>query len=331
MSEAHTIQPQSDADLPPLRLSGAAFASWDDRYEYDVESLPSAIEPIEHQLRIDAVVAGYNGDVPEARSLLDSHGPYSDEDSWRDEGKARPFVLRRMEQTCEEQWEREQAIFEQIEREGESWTAPDDAPEYLAHRIEQALRTGAPPVELGEIRENRENWYLRLIPMMNLNSLFTQSSLGSLLGSRTESNRYGHNTHVGVVVVENTTHPQTYADEHDLPHERVLQVREAIEKQGDDPVHPSDFGIELPAPLLVGEYQNGSQYLWLPWSDGLVCSCPYKHSEAFRVMCKHELVTALKIGALEETILPLDKGFNVPARCRRFISPDEMSNQHHTL
>ena len=84
----------------------------------------------------------------------------------------------------------------------------------------------------------------------------------------------------------------------------------------------ADYGIELPAPILVGEYDSGSQYPFIPWGDALTCSCPYKQSAAFRVICKHELLASVVCGDHDSIFIPLTRGIDVPLRTRRLVSPE---------
>lgn len=74
--DTHTIQTQSDV-LPPLTLSSASLPTWDERYSYSVDRMPSAIEPIEHQLRLDARLAGKQLAIPLGKELLESYNSYS--------------------------------------------------------------------------------------------------------------------------------------------------------------------------------------------------------------------------------------------------------------
>lgn len=65
--------------------------------------------------------------------------------------------------------------------------------------------------------------------------------------------------------------------DHGLPDRFVYREPQVNSQTSSDTPTPSDLGIGLPAPLLAGEFHSDSQYVFLPWSDGLICSCPYKH------------------------------------------------------
>lgn len=162
------------------------------------------------------------------------------------------------------------------------------------------------------MRSNRQNWYFTLIPK-NLDTI--QDTIDSV-------SPVGSNTFHGVVIVDTETDSTSYADDHDLNPVDVVQ-----ESALDNHIMPSAYGISLPAPLLVGEFANGSTYAFLPWSDAVVCGCPYKQTNNWVVMCKHELAAANRLGTTEidtldaPYVLPLDDGVRIPQRARRFVSP----------
>lgn len=124
------------------------------------------------------------------------------------------------------------------------------------------------------------------------------------------------NTYRGVVLVPNETDPEEYAADRDLH-----PVNVTSETELDDHTSPSEYGIELPAPILTGEYGSQSWYSLIPWSDGLVCGCPYKQRRPWRAMCKHELVSTIILAHKEQYLLPVGAGIEVPQRARRFLSP----------
>jgi hypothetical protein len=161
---------------------------------------------------------------------------------------------------------------------------------------------------------------------MNLYHVLKRSSYGSLIEPSEEvspdvDSLLEQNAFTGMVVVEDRADPDTVAREWGLPAEVVTRERQLSSCADDVAPTPSEFGIELPAPLLVGEYASGSRYPLIPWSDGLVCACPYKQDKPWRVLCKHELLAAEVAGRSESIFLPITRGVAVPHRARRFVSP----------
>lgn len=159
-------------------------------------------------------------------------------------------------------------------------------------------------------------------PLEELVPGLQQATLGSLLPQQVSHDSFRDvNDFVGVVVIANETDPDQYARAHDLPARHVYTETQVNSQRSSDTPQPSDLGIGLPAPLLMGQFRSDSRYVFLPWSDGLICSCPYKHEHPWRVACKHELLAALTIGTEDSIFLPLDHGVDVPQRSRRFVSP----------
>jgi hypothetical protein len=327
--ETHTIETQSDV-LPPLTLSSASLPSWDERYSYSVGEMPSAIEPIEHQLRLDARLAGKQLAIPLGKELLESYNSYSVDpdtapDPWDQKPVGqKPLVVDYMERTCEERLESEARFFENFDDDA----IINQAPEYLKYELRQAREAEDPEAEVEEIRANRENWYEEVIPWRNIYAMMTENSIGSLVQMGQSSTFEGiANQYKGVVVVSNSTDPRRFAEDRGISPEFVLRVSEAISNFDPEVCHPADYGVELPAPLVVGEYDSGSTYCLIPWSDALVCSCPFKQRHSWRCMCKHELYTSLCLGNRGEKMVPIDQGLNVPDRCRRFFGPDAFANR----
>jgi hypothetical protein len=92
-----------------------------------------------------------------------------------------------------------------------------------------------------------------------------------------------------------------FANKQDIDKQYVVQ-----ETDLDDHTAPSKYGISLPAPLLTGKYNSQSRYSLIPWSDGLVCACPYKQKRPSRMMCKHELAATIRLADEDEYVLPID-------------------------
>lgn len=304
--------------LPPLTLPPGALAESDANYAYDVETDPPKVEPVEHRIRVDFMAGG-----PISReALLRDYNPWQhdpgDPDPWRDLSSPKPTGVEYAEATCERTRQEEQRFYEHYDDDA----VLASAPEYLAHQLRQCRDAADPARCVADERENRRAWYRKLIPWKNLYGICKRSSLGSLLpGQASQESFRDVNDFVGVVVVADDTEPDAYAQEHDLPPRFVYRESAVTSRDSSDVLGPSDLGIELPAPLLVGQFHSDSRYVFLPWSDGLICSCPYKHEYPWRVACKHELLAALVAGVEDSIFLPLDSGVDVPTRARRFVSP----------
>lgn len=128
------------------------------------------------------------------------------------------------------------------------------------------------------------------------------------------------NDFVGVVVVADEAGFDTYAQDPDISTRFVYRPEQIAGTHSPAAQGPADLGIDLPAPLLLGEFHSDSRYLFLPWSDGLICSCPYRHEYPWRVTCKHEVLASLVAGTEDSSFLPLDRGLAVPKRARRLVS-----------
>jgi hypothetical protein len=226
------------------------------------------------------------------------------------------------EASCRRALEQERQYYAQVDDD----RALEEAPDFLAHRLRVCGDAENPQNALEAERERRENWYRKVIPWMNLYHVLKRSSYGSLIEQSEEASRdveslLKQNAFVGMVVVDDRTNPNAAAREWRLPAEVVTRERELSSCAEDVSSLPSEFGIELPAPLLVGEYASGSRYPLIPWSDGLVCACPYKQDKPWRVLCKHELLAAEVAGRTDSIFLPVTSGVAVPHRARRFVSP----------
>jgi hypothetical protein len=320
----------SKGSLPPLSLPPGALAKTDQQHRYDVDDEPPTIEPIEHRIRLDFMTAG-----PVHRSqLLGQHNPWtadsSEADPWREAGQSKPFGLLYAEESCRRTLAEERRYYDRVEADPSAEL--DDVPAFLAHRLQMCRETDDPSAALEEERARRERWHSTVIPWMNLYHVLKRSSYGSLLppsvGRSADIDELTeHNAFVGMVVVDDGADVRTVAREHEIPGRFVVHERELSSSAVECAPLPSDFGIDLPAPLLVGEYASGSRYPLLPWSDGLVCSCPYKHDRPWRVLCKHELLASIITGGVDSIFLPVTRGLDIPYRARRFVSP-AIAGQH---
>ncbi|TSD08717.1 hypothetical protein DP107_18520 [Haloglomus irregulare] len=302
-------------------------------YDYNVDRDPPNIEPIEHQIRLDFMFGG----AIRHDQLLGDYNPWSYKAEtpvthpWRGV-KQKPVGLNHAEASCDVRIREEEAFYEYADDD----TVLVDAPAYLAARIREASEQSDPHEAVREVRKDREKWYQELIPGANLRQILKKSSYGSLIekciGPTPDANSLlEHNAFVGMVLVNDDTDPDAVSRERDLDSAYVLRESALSHANTDEPVPLADYGIELPAPVLVGEYDSGSQYPFIPWGDALTCSCPYKQSAPFRVMCKHELLASIVCGDHDSIFIPLTRGIHVPHRARRFVSPEiAVSHQPRT-
>ena len=277
------IQP-TDESLPSLDLPAGALPVSHPNYVHDVETDPPEIEPVEHRLRVDFIDGGPLTPHP-------LHGSH----------QSRP--RRYADRTLTEIYQAEQRYYP---------TLPDgkefaDAPAFLRNELAPYF------AELREIQHRRFEWYTEHIPN-NLDQVL--DTVESLYPYDSGGPFHDVNTWIGFVIVADETSTGAYASEHALDEEYVVH-----EGDLDDYASPTEYGILLPAPLLAGEYNSGSQYSLIPWSDGLVCACPYKQKRPSRVMCKHELAATIRLANEDGYVLPVDDGVGVPQRARRFVSP----------
>jgi hypothetical protein len=323
----------ADGNVPHLALPPGAFAHTDRDYDYDVNRDPPNVEPIEHQIRLDLMRGG-----PIRRDqLLGDYNPWEYKadtpatSPWNGR-KQKPVGLTHAEASCDARIREEETFYKHADDE----SILIDAPAYLAARLRDAREQSDPRDAVREVRKDREKWYHELIPGANLRQILKKSSYGSLIekciGPTPDANRLlEHNAFVGMVLVDDGTDPDAVVREHDLDSVYILHESALSHATTDEPVALADYGIELPAPVLVGEYDSGSQYPFIPWGDALTCSCPYKQSAAFRVMCKHELLASIICGDRDAMFIPLTRGIDVPHRARRFVSPEiAVSHQPRT-
>jgi hypothetical protein len=285
----------SDDALPTLSLpSGSRPASHSD-YDHDVDTDPPEIEPIEHRLRVDFIDGG-------PVTLHEIHGP------------GEPRARQHASKTLTDQYQREQQYYAKFP----DSEVLEQAPAFLQDELEphyEALR---------DIQQRRLDWYTDHIPR-NLDEVL--KTVESLCAENSPNNVFvDANTYRGVVLVPNETDAEEYAANLDLHPVNVINETEL-----DDHTSPSEYGINLPAPILTGEYGSQSWYSLIPWSDGLVCGCPYKQRRPWRAMCKHELVSSIILGHKNQYLLPISAGIEVPQRARRFLNPTIASRHTPTL
>lgn len=317
---------QTSSNLPALRLPPAALSPEDRQYEHDPETEPSAIEPIEHKLRIDLITAG----IPDTKQqLLDQYSHYragpGDDDPWWSKSHDKPLALLYAERTIKRQWSSEKQYF----KEYESDAVVESAPAYLEQQLRECRTASNPDAAVKKERENRKKWY-DLMPWKNLYPIFKQDNVGELIesnyrwpsqGEALHGHRDAKTSFIGVLVIPDDADKAEAANQYVVNPSYIYKEREFASRGDTEMPTPSDYGIDLPAPLLMGEYPNGSNYLFIPWSSGLVCQGPFKQNKPYRVACKHEALAAFVLARQGSIFLPVDEGVEVPARARRFVDP----------
>lgn len=277
------IQP-TDESLPSLDLPPGALPISHPNYDHDVETDPLEIEPVEHRLRVDFIDGGPLSPHP-------LHGPHQ------------PRTRRYADRTLTDIYRAEQRYYASFP-DGDQLA---DAPAFLSNEVAPHYNA------LRDIQQRRLEWYTEHIPENIDQVLDTIESLYPNDGGKLFHDANGW---LGLVIVPDGTLRDTYANEHGFNVHYVVH-----ESDLDDHVSPSEYGISLPAPLLAGEYNSRSRYSLIPWSDGLVCACPYKQKRPSRVICKHELAATMRLAEEDQYVLPVDGGVDVPQRARRFVSP----------
>ena len=273
----------SDESLPALNLPAGARPVSHPDYEHNVDEDPPEIEPIEHRLRCDFVDGA-------PLTLHQHHNP--------SEVAARKFANKTLTDQCQ----REQQYFGSFPDSSDL----QDVPAFLRSELKPQYE------KLEKIQQRRMKWFTEHIPR-NLDQIL--ETVESLF-SATNQPIFEGNSYVGVIIVPPDASKEGCAAQYGVDKEYIL-----YESELDDHTPPSEYGIELPAPLLIGDYANGSRYSLIPWSDGLVCAGPYKQDRPSRVMCKHELLSTMRLGKIKQYLLPIDEGINIPQRARRFVSP----------
>lgn len=319
---------QTNGGLPTLNLPPGALSPNDRQYDYNPATEPSAIEPIEHKIRLDIIEAG----LPEHfTQFLGKYSHYraepGDPDPWDSKSSDKPLALQYSEHTIQEQWESEQKYFNKFE----SDAVLNAAPAYLADVLRRCREKKDPKAAVEREQKKREKWY-KLMSWKNLYPVFKQDNVGDFLKGQYGYDPLNDSFHgpnhnetsfVGILVIPDKADREETATEYGVNKEYVRKEQEfATHHSGKtDLPTPTDYGIRLPAPLLMGEYPNGSEYLFIPWSSGLVCQGPFKQSKPFRVTCKHEVLASMVLSKKASIFLPIDKGIDVPARARRFVDP----------
>ena len=318
---------EQNSSLPPLRLHPCSLSSTDEQYDYNPNIHRPAIEPIEHKIRLDIMRAGYFEDSFKLLPTTKGSSPWLDNVGDR---HPEPLAYRHMEQSLISQMEYEEQFYDATTPDQDFF---DEAPAYLTSQIRDAHRSPNDTDEqLKKVQKDREKWYQFLIPQ-NFNTAFQVKTLGGLIegGYDTEQCRPRYEnihgnvedkiTYIGIIVIEPGSDKQRVAKQYGVD-EQYVRFGAPSDFSGSAPdVFPSDYGIEYPAPMLMGQYPNGSEYLLIPYSGGLVCNGPNKQNAPHRVACKHEVAASLVLSEVDSIFLPLHKGIDVPARSRRFIDP----------
>lgn len=307
------------SQLPPLALPPGGLSPSDSEYQHSVSEHRPEVEPIEHRIRL----AIRRAPRPKLSDLLGSYSHYNNgpesNDPWLPPAYSKPRAVHNIEAEIEAQWEEDREVFEK----SNSKALVSQAPSYLQSVIRSNREN---PSKLQSERKNRRKWY-ELMPWKSVYPVFKRDSLGELLeplnGGPTV-NPPSDNSYIGIIVVSDDTDTRQAASRYGVDDSWVSNESEfATHSGGTELPVPSDFGIELPAPLLLGSYANESEYLLIPWTGGLCCQCPFKSDSPYRVLCKHEAFASvyLGLGQRDDIVLPVDKGLTVPVRARRFIGP----------
>lgn len=277
---------RSSGHLPDLYLPAGTFPRGDKRQEFEDSCIPE-IEPIEHLIRLDFIFAARENDNQVA-NLLDCGLNYA-------------------LQTIDGVWNLEKDFYDLLD-------SPSDS------LIDNPFRWGAwlRPIikdqnnDLQEVQAGRHQWYMKHIPK-NIHDVSE-----AFLRFISDAGLSDENKFRGSVIIPNDQSPDDYATNHKLPKKAVIQ-----EQKLDNLVTPSEYGIELPAPIIVGDFQDRKKYAFIPRSGGLACSCQYKIVNDWVVMCKHELYAAVRVGQKEfdliPTQLPIDSGLEIPPRMVQFV------------
>lgn len=311
----------TSSGLPPLRLPPGALAPYDRSYDYDYRSERPDIQPVEHKIRLDIMNAGM---IDSPYNLLE-RSDFNGDDPWRH--RETPLAIKYIRSTLEAQWNIDQAYYSRWEDD----EFLEEAPRYVSQSIRDAANKSNPETAVLDEREKREKWYDFLLPQ-NVNGVFKQHTLGELL-SPLFNDRYPtpeepegdvpETAFVGILVIDDETDRTEIMSEYGIPQELIRYESEfdAHHSGSPDLPTPSDFGIELPAPLLMLDCPGNSEYLLIPWSAGLVCQGPHKQQNPHHVICKHEAFCAFVLSKMDSIFLPVHDGIPVPARARRFVDP----------
>lgn len=205
----------SDESLPILSLPAGSRTPSHPDYDHDVSTDPPEIEPIEHRLRVDFIDGG-------PVTLHELHGPT--------EPDARQYASK----TLSDQYQREQRYYAQFP----DSEVLEQAPAFLRDELKPHYE------ELREVQQRRLDWYTDHIPR-NLDEILR--TVNSLCADNSPNNEFvDANSYRGVVLVPDETDPKRYATGHDLHPVNVINENEL-----DDYRSPSEYGIDLPAPIVT--------------------------------------------------------------------------------
>lgn len=324
---SRSIHSQNE-EVPPLDLSNAAVSIHHPRYDYNPFDQPPEIEPIEHTLREGFAKAG----LPDTSLLLESYSPYNNgpesDDPWAGSFD-RPDGIKNAEEIIWARQRHEQTYFENWDDD----SVIEDAPTYLRLKLKHCRAADNPEKCVEDQRSKRMYWYNNMT-WKGLYALHTEdTSLGDLLDDDLLTYHTGapelssvlskdQNWFEGALLIDNDADKTAAATQYRVSEAHIYHESDFdYAYKGDALKRPDEFIDTYPQSVVIGHYANGSDYVLLPWSGGLTCQCHYKHEEAYRVMCKHELLASMIAGETDSEYLPIQEGIQVPDRVRRLYDP----------
>jgi hypothetical protein len=174
-----------------------------------------------------------------------------------------------------------------------------------------------------ELRANRKRWLLDQIPSELDRHVEKAHEIRSAVRN------HSHYGWEAALVLPSGTPPSDY--DGPSPADMTIMSESAL----DNEVLPSEIGLELPAPLVVGTFPSSSKgdstYCLLPYCGTVVCGGPYFHSRGHTVLCKHLVYTLLEAHQQRGNTLglvPLSNSEHVPDRVRQLIAPEALEQYH---
>jgi hypothetical protein len=230
------------------------------------------------------------------RVLLLKHGPRT--------------AVSKIEAYTQDKWESEAAHF----RGDDHWTAwQNKVGVYVTGQLDELKDAEE------KIRTSRKQWLLDKIPSEVERHIGKAEDIRNSVHRNTE---YGYE---GKIVTPAGKSPGDHTPT-GVPEAEAIQ-----ENQLDNHVMPSDIGIELPAPLVVGTFPSSSggdsTYALVPYCGTVVCGGPYFHVNSWPILCKHMvyfLLEAYTDDSAPVGLLPLANGVDVPNRARQLVAPQAL-------
>lgn len=314
-----------------MELPTAALSTFHPLYDSDPTDDPPEVEPIEHAIR--SIVAKHGLINP--RYLLHEYSPYNNgpnsEDPWTNM-PGRPAPLYEIERTIQAHLRRDMEIIENWDND----STISKAPTYLEHALRDC-RDQPNPEECVETEQNNRAYWYNNMAWTNIYALFKRnSSFGSLIPFDKIPHRAldfdemvgkHKNWFEGALLVENESDKTAAASRYGIPEQHVYHESDfADESKGSALARPAEYIDDYPIPVVIGHYNSGSDYVFIPWTGGLTCQCHYKQEKPYRVLCKHELFASMVAGEMDSEYLPIQDGIDIPDRARRLYDPLAVQN-----